>query len=152
MISFEAYAEKIAELRQESKDVDSLCPSYAIPVKYQSRIIMLRYCCMITVCISTCVHVSVYHTHTHTHTHTHSVSLIYLSRIVLLAIKKGNDALNPDKGKSRPSFQTTSGNVLKLDTTLLKAMRFDRCVNVCGHCVRKRVLSLCVCVCVCFLS
>ena len=74
--------------------------------------------------------------------------MIYLSRIVLLAIKKGNDALNPDKGKSRPSFQTTSGNVLKLDTTLLKAMRFDRCVNVCGHCVRKRVWSLCVCVCV----
>jgi hypothetical protein len=100
VISFEAYAEKIAELREESKDVDSLCPSYAIPVKYQSRIIML------------------------------SVALIYLSRIVLLAIKKGNDALNPDKGKSRPSFQTTSGNVLKLDTTLLKAMRFDRFMDM----------------------
>jgi len=32
------------------------------------------------------------------------IALIYLSRLTLLAIKKGNDALNPDKGKGEKIF------------------------------------------------
>ena len=111
VISFYKYNEVIADLHEEAKAANNtqgleipqshyFCPTYVKSPEMPTRLIMA------------------------------CISLIYLARIVLMAIKKGNDALYPDKGKSRPTFKTSSGKELRICVELIPAMRIDRYMDV----------------------
>jgi hypothetical protein len=58
------------------------------------------------------------------------IALIYVARLTLLAIKKGNDLLGDSKGKRRPYVNTQSGRNLFLHTDLQAFMLFDQWMDV----------------------
>ena len=58
------------------------------------------------------------------------IALIYVARLTLLAIKKGNDLLGDSKGKRRPYLDTQSGRKLFLHTDLQAFMLFDQWMDV----------------------
>lgn len=58
------------------------------------------------------------------------ISLIYVARLTLLAIKKGNDLLGDSKGKRRPYLDTQSGRQLFLHSDLQMYMLFDQFMDV----------------------
>lgn len=58
------------------------------------------------------------------------ISLIYVARLTLLAIKKGNDMLGSDKGKRQPKLDTHTGRTLYLHKDLAMYMLFDQLMDI----------------------